>query len=98
MTVASTGPGETPQVTASTIRPTAGTTAVQDDRSRASTALSSQCWSFRASPLGLAFTLRAVLLAVLFPRELAAVVDQEAGHTGELVFLHRNNLDQQLFV
>lgn len=26
------------------------------------------------------------------------MVDQEAGHAGELVLLHRNNLDQQLFV
>lgn len=38
-------------------------------------------------PLYLAFTFGAVLLPVGFPCELAAVVDQEAGHTRELVIL-----------
>jgi hypothetical protein len=45
-----------------------------------------------------ALTLPAVLFTVLAENELAAVVDQEAGHADELVPLLRNHLNGQLIV
>jgi hypothetical protein len=41
-----------------------------------------------------AFAFGAVFVPVLFPYELAMVVNQEAGAAGELISLDRHNTDQ----
>ena len=48
--------------------------------------------------VGLALALAAVPSSVVLPGQLAAVVNEEAGHAGEFILLDRHDLDGQFFV